>query len=233
VTEVCVQYVKPATFRTDKRSLSMQAWLRHEWKRSGLPMYLSNKVCGVKNAATRKYLTGDHLWYYPPPDAFAAMAEFLNSKGDPAGRPYLSTDGQRPMTASEWERTRSKFRCKFGVSNVWDEPAVRGQERLKGVGAKCLHANQKPLRLLELAIDASTDEGDEVWEPFGGLCTAAIAAHRTKRRANSAEIARDFFLAAKLRLRDSRANESQSSAVAADTPDTTSAHVRGIRGESH
>jgi len=200
VTEVCAQYVKPATFDIGGSNVSMQAWLRHEWLRSKLPMYLANKACGVKNAATRKYLTSDHVWYFPPPEAFASMAHYLNTKGDPNGRPYFSLDGQHSLSASEWERMRSKFHCKFGINNVWNEPAVRGQERLKGIGAKCLHTNQKPLKLLELIIEASTDPGDMVWDPFGGLCSTSIAAHKLNRRSVSAEIERIFFLAASNRL---------------------------------
>ena len=88
----------------------------------------------------------------------------------------------------------------FRSNNVWSEPAVRGQERLKGVGSKCLHTNQKPLSLLELAIEASTDEGDMVWDPFGGLCSVSIAAHKLNRRSVSAEIERTFFHAAASRL---------------------------------
>lgn len=34
----------------------------HEWQRAGLPLYKANEACGVKNAATRKYLTQDWLW---------------------------------------------------------------------------------------------------------------------------------------------------------------------------
>lgn len=201
VTEVCVQYVKPATFTVGDRRLSMQEWLRYEWQRSGLPMYLANEACGVKNAATRKYLTADHVWYYPPPDAFAAMAHYVNERGKASGRPYFSRDGKRAISADEWSGLRAKFVCPFGVYNVWDEPPVRGQERLKkDSGYKCLHTNQKPLKLLELAIKVSTDEGDEVWDPFGGLCSVSVAAHRLKRRSNSAEIERDFFLAAARRL---------------------------------
>lgn len=200
VTEVCVQYVKPARFRVGDVTLSMQDWLRHEWRRSGLPMYLANEVCGVKNAATRKYLASDHVWYYPPPAAFEAMAAYINAKGDPSGRPYFSVNGKRAMTAAEWDRMRAKFHCAFGVNNVWSAPPVRGVERLKAVGAKCLHANQKPLSLLELTIRAATDEGDMVWDPFGGLCSVSIAARRLGRRAMSAETERTFFLAACDRL---------------------------------
>ena len=70
VTEVCVHYVKKASFQTDGRALSLREWLRHEWLRTDLPLSMTNEAAGVKNAATRKYFTKDHLWYFPPPDAF-------------------------------------------------------------------------------------------------------------------------------------------------------------------
>ncbi len=54
VTEVCAHYVRSAEFRADGRTLSMKDWLRHEWKRSGLPFRLANEARGVRNAATRK-----------------------------------------------------------------------------------------------------------------------------------------------------------------------------------
>jgi site-specific DNA-methyltransferase (adenine-specific) len=77
--------------------------------RSGIPMSFANRACGVKNAATRKYLTADHLWYYPPVEAFTALAEYANRRGDPQGRPYFSRDGKQPIPASEWARLRPKF----------------------------------------------------------------------------------------------------------------------------
>ena len=60
--------------------------------------------------------------------------------------------------------------------------------------------NQKPLRLLEQIILASSDPGDVVWEPFGGLCSVAIAAVNTGRECHSAEILPDYFTAARERL---------------------------------
>lgn len=200
VTEVCVQYVKPARFVVDGRSLSMQEWLRREWFRSGLSLQLANRACGVRNAATRKYLTGDHLWYYPPVEAFEALARYANEHGDPAGRPYFSTDGAHPIAGDAWAKLRAKFHCQFGVNNVWNEPPVRGPERLKKKGPACVHANQKPLRLIETILRASTDEGDVVWEPFGGLCSVALAALRSRRVCCSAEPNPDFLHAATERL---------------------------------
>ncbi len=60
--------------------------------------------------------------------------------------------------------------------------------------------NQKPLRLVEIGLQASTDKHDVVWEPFGGLFSAAISAHKLKRRCVGAEINAHFFLAACDRL---------------------------------
>jgi site-specific DNA-methyltransferase (adenine-specific) len=65
---------------------------------------------------------------------------------------------------------------------------------------RSLHGSQKPLNLVEIAITTSTEQGDAVWEPFGGLCPAAIAAIATGRKSMSAEIVPEFYLAAKHRL---------------------------------
>ena len=199
VTEVCVQYVRKVTITTNESVMSLKQWVRSEWERSGLPLYKANTACGVRNAATRKYLTKCHLWYFPPPDAFELLAEYANKHGQEAGRPYFSLDGNRPATAAEWARMRAKFHCEVGITNVWREPSVRGEERLKNA-FKCVHKNQKPLRLLEQTILASSDPDDVVWEPFGGLCSVAIAALNTGRQCYSAEILADYFVAARARL---------------------------------
>ena len=201
-TEVCVQYVKPPQFG----SMTMQQWLRHEWLRSGLPLYKANTACGVANAATRKYLTADHLWYFPPPEAFEQLALYANAHGRAAGRPYFSADGKAPITASTWRRYRAKFTCPLGVTNVWKHPQVNGAERVNGSRSsmrwkfKSLHGSQKPLALVDLTIQVCTDRGDVVWEPFGGLCPAAVCSLRNGRVCHSAEIVPEFYNAATKRL---------------------------------
>ena len=131
VTEVCVQYTKKAFFNANGIQMDMQQWLRYEWERTGLPLYKTNEACGVRNAATRKYFTKDHLWYYPPPEAFEKIVEYANRYGSEDGKPYFSLDGQKPIAGKEWTKLRSKFYCENGITNVWREPAVRGSERLK------------------------------------------------------------------------------------------------------
>jgi site-specific DNA-methyltransferase (adenine-specific) len=201
VTEVCVQYVHEVRLPAPGASqpLVLKDWLRREWERTGLPLTRTNEACGVLNAATRKYFTADHLWYFPPADAFGRLAAYANRHGDPAGRPYFSADGRRPLTGSEWRELRAKFRCLFGITNVWTVPPVNGEERIK-LGGVPAHANQKPLELTALLLRASSDPGDVVWEPFGGMCTAAIAALLTGRRCCSAEILPKFYALARRRL---------------------------------
>jgi len=206
VTEVCVHYVKTVTFHAKGREMPMQEWLRWEWLRSGLPLTKTNEACGVINAATRKYFTACHLWYFPPVEAFEKFSAYANLHGKPEGRPYFSIDGKATITPEQWRRLRAKFTCEMGVTNVWRAPQVSGAERIQGERSaqkwkfSSLHGSQKPLQFIDLNIRSSTDPGDVVWEPFGGLCPAAISSLGQKRRCYSAEIIPEFYSAAVDRL---------------------------------
>jgi site-specific DNA-methyltransferase (adenine-specific) len=201
VTELCVQYTRRVRLPTiDGEYLPLQQWLRHEWLRSGLPLSRANEACGVANAATRKYFTQDHVWYFPPPEMMERLAAYATAHGLPTTVPYFSIDRRSPLVAADWARLRSKWHHTHGITNVWQAPAVRGSERLKKGTAAALHANQKPLVLMERIIIASSDPGDVVWEPFGGLCTGTLAALRTKRHCYAAEIHPAFYAAAIARL---------------------------------
>jgi len=202
VTEVCVQYVRDAEFTgPDGKPMNMQEWVIGEWERSGLTRQDANDACGVADAASRKYLTKGSLWYYPPPERLEAMAEYANEHGDPEGKPYFAPDGENPVNAEEWSRYRSKFDLDAGVTNVWEEGQVNGSERVVD-GTKARHTNQKPLRLMCRIIEATTDRGDVVWEPFGGLCTGAVAAKQLGRKYCAAERVADYYEIAVNRLRN-------------------------------
>ncbi len=191
VSEVCVQYV----FEARVNGLPLKKWLLQEWKRSGLPFRKANDACGVADVATRKYLDQGHLWYYPPPDMFEKLQLYANEHGKLAGRPYFALDGYKPTTAQQWAKMRAKFHCPHGFTNVWERGALRGAERFKANGGsgKAVHLNQKPLDLIEMIVRASSDAGDVVWEPFGGLFTACIAARACDRRAYGGEIDPTYF----------------------------------------
>lgn len=203
VTEVAVRYTRKACLETaEGHELPLKEWLRYEWQRSGLPLSQSNEACGVANAATRKYLTQCHLWYFPPGDALVKMAQWCSKFGQKTERPYFSLDGVTSPKASDWDKMRAKWHHVHGLTNVWTEPPVHGIERIKITSGKgYFHANQKPLSLMERQILASTDVNDVVWEPFGGLMSASVAAIRTGRIAQAAELNENFFERGVERLR--------------------------------
>jgi DNA modification methylase len=201
ITEVCVQYTKEAKFIVSGKELSMKDWLRYEWNRTGLPLRKTNEACGVADAATRKYFTKCHLWYYPPVEAFEKLVKYANKYGKTSNAPYFSIDGKKPLSPEEWAKMRAKFHGEAGITNVWNVPSVRDKERVKS-GSKALHTNQKPLKIIEDIIRLTSDEGDVIWDPFSGLATTAIAAVKLKRKLFGAEIDENFFLLSKKRIAD-------------------------------
>jgi site-specific DNA-methyltransferase (adenine-specific)/modification methylase len=79
-------------------------------------------------------------------------------------------------------------------------PIVQGKERLKGLDGRAIHPTQKPEKLLEVIITASSDKEDIVLDPFFGTGTTGIVASRLMRRWIGIEINKDYFKIANKRL---------------------------------
>lgn len=205
VTEVSALYRRKATITAkDGMTVTLQDWFRGEWKRAGLTQKQANEACGTKSAASRKYLTGDFQWYLPPPDMLEKMIAYANEHGDPAGRPYFSLDEMDSISSlSKWQTIRAKWNHENGITNVWSRNPLAGQERIRRDGnGKAVHLNQKPLDLMERQIRLASDAGDVIWEPFGGLASASVAAVRLGRQAFVAESNGAFADIAERRLAD-------------------------------
>jgi len=141
------------------------------------------------------------------------LAAYANEHGAKSGWPYFSLDGVSEVTAKEWDAFRYKWRHAHGITNVWSRPPLHDAERLKGTLRRAAprvykptrgssaHLNQKPLEFMERLVRAVTDEGDVVWEPFGGLASASVAAVALGRRPFAAEIDSTFADLADERLR--------------------------------
>ena len=61
-------------------------------------------------------------------------------------------------------------------------PIVQGKERLRNGGGRALHPAQKPEKLVEIAITASSKPGDIILDPFIGSGTTGVVAQRLGRR---------------------------------------------------
>lgn len=217
VTEICVLYQREPVFNifTDT-GMSLQELLRSEWKRSGLPFSKANEAAGVKNAASRKWLASDALFYPPPYEMMVKLQEYANQHGRKLGTdelPYFSgrmfSSSNDWLSESEWTRLRYTWNHVHGLTNVWREPSLRSKERLKLPGGKTVHLNQKPLSLAERIIGATTNPGDVVWEPFGGTGTFAYAAEQMGRVGKVAESNESYQ--GIIRQRFKELNQSQSS----------------------
>lgn len=201
VSEVCAQYIMAPTFKYNNKFVSEKEWLRLEWQRTGLPFYKTNEACGVKAAATRKYFTKDNLWYSPPAPMMERLVTFANKYGNPKNAPYFLTEKGTLITQKYWNDIHPYFDLPIGWTNVWNIPQLSGNERIKIRGKnKSLHYNQKPLEIMNLIIKASSKPHYVLWEPFGGLVSASIAAKSLNIESYAAEINEEVCLAAQQRL---------------------------------
>ena len=72
------------------------------------------------------------------------------------------------------------FSPQMGLTNVWTDLKFYSEDRI--------HRTQKPLKLIERLLLASSSEGQVVLDPFAGSGTTAVAAKRLGRKCISIEI---------------------------------------------
>lgn len=79
-------------------------------------------------------------------------------------------------------------------------PIVQGKERIKCENGRAVHPTQKPEKLIELIMLASSDENDLVLDPFFGTGTTGAVASRLKRKWIGIEINEEYFKIAHQRI---------------------------------
>ncbi|NCN64828.1 MAG: site-specific DNA-methyltransferase [Candidatus Altiarchaeum hamiconexum] len=79
-------------------------------------------------------------------------------------------------------------------------PIVQGKERMRGENGRALHPTQKPEKLLELIILASSNKNDIVLDPFFGTGTTGYVAQKLKRKWIGIEKNADYTELSKQRL---------------------------------
>ena len=85
-------------------------------------------------------------------------------------------------------------------------PIVQGKERIRGEDGRALHPTQKPERLLELLILASSNEKDIVLDPFFGTGTTGFIANKLNRKWIGIENNDDYYKIASERLSKKKKN---------------------------
>lgn len=99
----------------------------------------------------------------------------LNYKGEKKGQPSGNPLGKNP--SDFWECL-----CSDWETLVWDIPNVKSNHP-----EKTEHPCQFPVELVERCVLALTNEDDYVYDPYGGVGSAVIAAIKNKRGAVMSE----------------------------------------------
>jgi len=79
-------------------------------------------------------------------------------------------------------------------------PLVQGKERIKGENGRAIHPTQKPEKLIEIIIIASSDIGDIVLDPFFGTGTTGVVAQKLGRKWIGIEINERYIKVAEKRI---------------------------------
>lgn len=105
------------------------------------------------------------------------------------------------MKAFNPNRTKDgKFKQMRDFVNFVELPLVQGKERLKGRNKRALHPTQKPEKLIELIVIASSKIGDLILDPFFGTGTTGIVAQRLHRKWIGIEVSKKYYDAAHRRI---------------------------------
>ena len=94
--------------------------------------------------------------------------------------------------------------------------------------ASQLHPTQKPIKVMEYLIEASTKEGDVVLDPFMGSGTTGVAALQMCRRFIGIELDKKYFDIAKKRIGEVSAQTRLETAVKPIPPSDKSEGILGV-----
>lgn len=93
-----------------------------------------------------------------------------------------------------YESVSQTFNPEMGITDVWDDVDFYKEKRY--------HPTQKPLKLIDRLICASSNVGDKVLDPFAGSGSTLISCKKNNRIATVIEIEEEYIEKIKTRLSD-------------------------------
>lgn len=146
-------------------------------------VWSTEDVSGFKSKAQNWVRGQDVILFYARPGA--AFNKQYHPLADSTIRRYDKEDDRgrykiyRPKNGPERKVYLSSSRGR-PMSSVWTD--IPSFQTVNNTGEMVGYPTQKPLKLLERIIQASSNEGDVVLDPFCGCATACIAAERLGRQ---------------------------------------------------
>ena len=176
----------------------------------------------LRSPSPRPNLTYDYKGYKPHPNGWSVSIDRMKQ---------LDAEGRLHFPKSKDGRIRLKKYLDemSGVpaSNIWDDIKpiqAQAQERLG-------YPTQKPEALLERIINASSNEGDVVLDPFCGCGTAIAVAERLNRKWIGIDITHLAISLMKSRLRDTFGPDLSDYDVVGVPQDVESARALAVESE--
>lgn len=155
-------------FLTKKNILFSRQFLKTRQKQLGLTAKQINESLGVKSNGGGMWsiYTGKNICeQFPTKELWQKLQVIL--KFD---LPY--------------EKIAQTFNPEIGVTDVWNDIDFYKEKRY--------HPTQKPLKLIERLVSASSNEGDNVLDPFGGSGSTLFACEKLKRHSTIIEINEEY-----------------------------------------
>ncbi|MBA7674894.1 Modification methylase DpnIIB [subsurface metagenome] len=118
---------------------------------------------------------------------------------------YFTHSTETVIWAAKNQRSRHTFNYELmkqlgngkQMRNLWEILPPQAREKIHGK-----HPTQKPLKLLERILLASTNEGDVVLDPFNGSGTTTVATAKLNRKYIGIEISKEYLDLTINRLQD-------------------------------
>ncbi|HUU95836.1 MAG TPA: DNA methyltransferase, partial [Phycisphaerae bacterium] len=177
----------------------LRAYLDDERKRAGIDKADCNVACGFSRSAggmASRHYFGRSQWQLPTCEHYESLRRLFNNLGgDYLRREYDDLRREYDNLRREYEHLRYTFNNPGKISSVWQcEPA-------KPNG----HPTAKPAALMARIIEATSNPGDIVLDPFCGSGTTAEQAAILGRHWIGIEIDETYCCKARARLRDTEA----------------------------
>lgn len=97
-----------------------------------------------------------------------------------------------------YEMISQTFNAEMGITDVWDDIDFYEKNRI--------HPTQKPVKLINRLINASSNVNDIILDPFMGSATTAVACTELERTYIGFEIDKDYYEKSLSRLSESKNN---------------------------
>jgi adenine-specific DNA-methyltransferase len=189
----------------------LRAYLNDERERAGVTLVDIGKAWQERfggSGGMQSHWFGRSQWQLPTAAHYQWLRDLFNARGNGSGpylvRPWDDLRREYEDLRREYEDLRYTFNPQQGITDVWDVPICAGAERIKTPDGQTAHVAQKPLVIMRRIIEASSNEGDTVIEPFAGTGTACVAAAELGRHFIGVELNPEYVAIAERRIAEAR-----------------------------